>query len=209
MAVQDVTICDRDLTPELLKVYLQSSRIAVDTETMGLLPHRDRLCLVQLCDDKEQVSVIKIARGQTTAPHLKELMETAAIEKVFHFARFDVAALQHNLGIVTQSIFCTKIASKLARTYSSRHGLKELVMELRGIELDKRAQSSDWGNADALSVEQLSYASNDVRYLIPMREQLEIMLRREDRWDLAVSCFQCLPTFVNLDLRLYENIFEH
>jgi ribonuclease D len=209
MAVQDVTICDRDLTPELLKVYLQSSRIAVDTETMGLLPHRDRLCLVQLCDDKEQVSVIKITRGQTTAPHLKELMETASIEKVFHFARFDVAALQHNLGIATQSIFCTKIASKLARTYSSRHGLKELVMELCGVELDKRAQSSDWGNADALSVEQLSYASNDVRYLIPMREQLEIMLRREDRWDLAVACFQCLPTFVNLDLRLYENIFEH
>jgi ribonuclease D len=209
MSVQDVTICDRDLTPELLKVYLQSSRIAVDTETMGLLPHRDRLCLVQLCDDQEQVSVIKIARGQTTAPHLKELMETASIEKVFHFARFDVAALQHNLGIATQSIFCTKIASKLARTYSSRHGLKELVMELRGVELDKRAQSSDWGNADALSVEQLSYASNDVRYLIPMREQLEVMLRREDRWDLAVSCFQCLPTLVNLDLRLYENIFEH
>jgi ribonuclease D len=209
MTVQDVTICDRDLTPELLKVYLQSSRIAVDTETMGLLPHRDRLCLVQLCDDKEQVSVIKITRGQTAAPHLKELMESTGIEKVFHFARFDVAALQHNLGIATQSIFCTKIASKLARTYSSRHGLKELVMELCGVELDKRAQSSDWGNADALSVEQLSYASNDVRYLIPMREQLESMLRREDRWDLAVSCFQCLPTFVNLDLRLYENIFEH
>jgi ribonuclease D len=209
MTVQDVTICDRDLTPELLKVYLQSSRIAVDTETMGLLPHRDRLCLVQLCDDKEQVSVIKIVRGQTTAPHLKELMEATSIEKVFHFARFDVAALQHNLGIATQPIFCTKIASKLARTYSSRHGLKELVMELCGVELDKRAQSSDWGNADALSAEQLSYASNDVRYLIPMREQLEIMLRREDRWDLAISCFQCLPTFVNLDLRLYENIFEH
>lgn len=209
MTVQDVNICDRDLTPELLSHYLQASKIAVDTETMGLQPHRDRLCLVQLCDDKEQVSVIKIARGQTTAPHLKELMETARIEKVFHFARFDVAALQHNLGIATQSIFCTKIASKLARTYSSRHGLKELVIELQGVELDKKAQSSDWGNADALSVEQLSYASNDVRYLLPMRAQLETMLRREERWELAVSCFQCLPTFVNLDLMLYENIFEH
>jgi ribonuclease D len=207
--VQNLQICDRDLTPALLEQYLQSSKIAVDTETMGLQPHRDRLCLVQLCDEKDQVSVIKIERGQTTAPHLKALMESASVEKIFHFARFDVAALQHNLGIATHSIFCTKIASKLVRTYSSRHGLKELVMELQGVELDKRAQSSDWGNAAALSAEQLSYASNDVRYLIPMREKLEGMLRREERWELAVSCFQCLPTFVHLDLMLYENIFEH
>jgi ribonuclease D len=207
--VQNIQICEQDLTPELLKTYLKSTRIAVDTETMGLHPHRDRLCLVQLCDETETVSVVKIARGQLEAPNLQQLMEAETVEKVFHFARFDVAALLCNLDIETNPVFCTKIASKLARTYSSRHGLKELVLELEGVELDKRAQSSDWGNAEALTPEQLSYASNDVRYLLPMREKLEKMLQREDRWELAVSCFQCLPTFVSLDLLQYDNIFEH
>lgn len=207
--MQNIQICEQDLTPELLKTYLKSTRIAVDTETMGLHPHRDRLCLVQLCDETETVSVVKIARGQLEAPNLQQLMEAETVEKVFHFARFDVAALLCNLDIETNPVFCTKIASKLARTYSSRHGLKELVLELEGVELDKRAQSSDWGNAEALTPEQLSYASNDVRYLLPMREKLEKMLQREDRWELAVSCFQCLPTFVSLDLLQYDNIFEH
>jgi ribonuclease D len=207
--VQNIQICEQDLTPELLKTYLKSTRIAVDTETMGLHPHRDRLCLVQLCDETETVSVVKIARGQLEAPNLQQLMEAETVEKVFHFARFDVAALLCNLDIETNPVFCTKIASKLARTYSSRHGLKELVLELEGVDLDKRAQSSDWGNAEALTPEQLSYASNDVRYLLPMREKLEKMLQREDRWELAVSCFQCLPTFVSLDLLQYDNIFEH
>jgi ribonuclease D len=207
--VQNIQICEQDLTPELLKTYLKSTRIAVDTETMGLHPHRDRLCLVQLCDETETVSVVKIARGQLEAPNLQQLMEAETVEKVFHFARFDVATLLCNLDIETNPVFCTKIASKLARTYSSRHGLKELVLELEGMELDKRAQSSDWGNAEALTPEQLSYASNDVRYLLPMREKLEKMLQREDRWELAVSCFQCLPTFVSLDLLQYDNIFEH
>lgn len=207
--MQNIQICEQDLTPELLKTYLKSTRIAVDTETMGLHPHRDRLCLVQLCDETETVSVVKIARGQLEAPNLQQLMEAETVEKVFHFARFDVAALLCNLDIETNPVFCTKIASKLARTYSSRHGLKELVLELEGVDLDKRAQSSDWGNAEALTPEQLSYASNDVRYLLPMREKLEKMLQREDRWELAVSCFQCLPTFVSLDLLQYDNIFEH
>lgn len=207
--MQNIQICEQDLTPELLKTYLKSTRIAVDTETMGLHPHRDRLCLVQLCDETETVSVVKIARGQLESPNLQQLMEAETVEKVFHFARFDVAALLCSLDIETNPVFCTKIASKLARTYSSRHGLKELVLELEGVELDKRAQSSDWGNAEALTPEQLSYASNDVRYLLPMREKLEKMLQREDRWELAVSCFQCLPTFVSLDLLQYDNIFEH
>jgi ribonuclease D len=164
---------------------------------------------VQLCNAANQITVIRIERGQTDAPNLKQLMEAALVEKIFHFARFDLATLQFNLGIHTRSVFCTKIASKLIRTYSSRHGLKELVRELEGIELDKSAQSSDWGNPVNLSDEQLSYAANDVRYLIPMQAKLIAMLKREERWDLAQSCLQCLPTFVTLDLMLYDNVFEH
>ncbi|HEY9824264.1 MAG TPA: ribonuclease H-like domain-containing protein [Stenomitos sp.] len=209
MALTSFQVCDRDLTDEQLQDYLQADAIAVDTETMGLLPHRDRLCLVQLCNAAEQITVIRIERGQTAAPNLKVLMEAASAEKIFHFARFDIAALNYNLGIQTQPFFCTKIASKLARTYSSRHGLKELVRELEGVELDKSAQSSDWGNPQNLTEEQLRYAANDVRYLIPMRAKLIEMLKREERWDVAQSCFQCLPTFVTLDLMRYEGIFEH
>jgi ribonuclease D len=209
MTLQDFQVCDRDLTPDQLHAYLQSNCLAVDTETMGLLPHRDRLCLVQLCNGAGQITVIRIERGQTSAPNLQQLMEAASVEKIFHFARFDIAALQNGLSIQTQPVFCTKIASKLIRTYSSRHGLKELVKELEGIELDKSAQSSDWGNPDNLGEKQLSYAANDVRYLIPMQAKLIAMLKREERWDLAQSCFQCLSTFVALDLLQYESVFEH
>lgn len=208
--LQDFQVCDRDLTPDQAQAYLESDgSLAVDTETMGLLPHRDRLCLVQICNAAGQITVIRIERGQTSAPRLQLLMETGLVEKIFHFARFDIAALQHGLGIRTQPVFCTKIASKLIRTYSSRHGLKELVNELEGVELDKSAQSSDWGNPDNLGEKQLSYAANDVRYLIPMQAKLIAMLKREDRWELAQSCFQCLPTFVALDLLRYEGVFEH
>jgi ribonuclease D len=209
MTLQDFQVCDRDLTPDQLQTYLQSDRLAVDTETMGLLPHRDRLCLVQICNVAGQITVVRIERGQTSAPNLQQLMEAASVEKIFHFARFDIAALQNGLGIRTQPVFCTKIASKLIRTYSSRHGLKELVNELEGVELDKSAQSSDWGNPDNLGEKQLSYAANDVRYLIPMQAKLINMLKREERWGLAQSCFQCLPTFVDLDLLHYTEIFEH
>ncbi len=209
MTLQDFQVCDRDLTPDQLDTYLQSDRLAVDTETMGLLPHRDRLCLIQICNVAGQITVIRIERGQTSAPNLQQLLEAAAVEKIFHFARFDLAALQNGLGIRTQPVFCTKIASKLIRTYSSRHGLKELVKELEGIELDKSAQSSDWGNPENLGDKQLSYAANDVRYLIPMQAKLIAMLKREERWELAQSCLQCLPTFVALDLLRYEGVFEH
>jgi ribonuclease D len=209
MTLQDFQVCDRDLTSDQLHAYLQSDRLAVDTETMGLLPHRDRLCLVQICNVAGQITVIRIERGQTSAPNLQQLMEAASVEKIFHFARFDIAALQNGLGIQTQPVFCTKIASKLIRTYSSRHGLKELVNELEGIELDKSAQSSDWGNPKNLGEKQLSYAANDVRYLIPMQAKLIAMLKREERWELAQSCFQCLPTFVALDLLQYTGVFEH
>ncbi len=209
MSLQDFQICDGDLTPDQLAAYLTADAIAVDTETMGLLPHRDRLCLVQLSDPAEHVTVVRIARGQSTAPHLKQLLETATIPKIFHFARFDVATLRHHLDIDVQPIFCTKIASKLARTYTPKHGLKDLVQELTGVELDKSAQSSDWGNAAQLSDEQLRYAANDVRYLHAVRQKLITMLQREERWELAQACFTCLPTIVSLDLLQYQNIFEH
>jgi ribonuclease D len=202
-------IVDGDLTAEMLTAYLAAEAIAVDTETMGLLPLRDRLCLVQLCDGRDRVVVVRIGRGQTAAPHLKQLMEAANIVKIFHFARFDITTLRHHLQIQVAPLFCTKIASKLARTYAPKHGLKELIQEVAGVELDKSAQSSDWGNAANLSEAQLRYAANDVRYLLPARERLITMLDREDRLALAHQCFQCLPTFAELDLLQYQGIFEH
>jgi ribonuclease D len=202
-------VCDRDLSDSLLKRYLEAEAIAVDTETMGLLPWRDRLCLVQLCDEAGYVSVVRIELGQQAAPNLKVLMETPSIQKIFHFARFDLATMRYHLDIQISPIFCTKVASKLSRTYSPRHGLKELVREMAGVELDKTQQSSDWGNAMNLSEEQLRYAANDVRFLHQIRQSLTDMLKREGRWDLAQECFNCIPTFVTLDLLQYPNVFEH
>ena len=209
MELQDFQVCDRDLTDALCREYQRAEALAVDTETMGLIYQRDRLCLVQLCDPKGRVTVIRIAKGQTDAPNLKQLLEAANVLKVFHFARFDLATLQQHLGIQVTPVFCTKIASKLARTYTNRHGLKELVLELEQVELDKTAQSSDWGNAANLSDEQLRYAANDVRYLLSAQQKLIDMLQREERWELAQQCFQALPVIVSLDLLLYKDIFEH
>jgi ribonuclease D len=206
---EDFQVCDRDLSNEILAQYMQGEAIAIDTETMGLLPIRDRLCLVQLCNPQGQVTAIRIAKGQTDAPNLKQLMEAANVEKVFHYARFDVAMLRYHLGIHVTPIFCTKIASKLARTYAPRHGLKELVQELEKVELDKSAQSSDWGNPVNLSDEQLRYAANDVRYLVSLQKKLTEMLKREERWQLAKDCFQCLPVLVSLDLLQYRDVLEH
>jgi ribonuclease D len=208
LTMEDFQICDRDLDDTLRDKYLHAESIAVDTETMGLNYIRDRLCLVQLFSPGA-LTVIRIAKGQTTAPNLQQVMQSTTVTKVFHFARFDVAQLRHRLGIETQPIFCTKIASKLIRTYSNRHGLKELVAQLEGVELDKSAQSSDWGDAENLSDEQLRYAANDVRYLISMRQKLITKLQREDRWELAQDCFNVLPTLVALDLLQYEDIFSH
>lgn len=207
--MEDFQVCDGDLSEALLEVYLRANAIAVDTETMGLLPQRDRLCLVQLCDPSSHVAALRIQRGQTAAPNLKRLLEADSITKVFHFARFDIATLRYHLDIHVNPLFCTKIASKLARTYSPKHGLKDVVQELAQVELDKTAQSSDWGNAENLSDEQLRYAANDVRYLLTIRQKLTEMLKREERWELAQDCFQCLPTIVSLDLLQYQGIFEH
>jgi ribonuclease D len=209
MPLEDFQVYDRDLTDEALFAYQQAEAIAVDTEAMGLLPHRDRLCLVQLCDSQGRIAVIRIALGQTAAPNLKQLLEAPTILKIFHFARFDLATIRYHLGIHITPIFCTKIASKLARTYTSKHGLKELILELEQVELDKAAGSSDWGNSANLTPEQLRYAANDVRYLINARTKLVEMLHREGRWELAQQCFQCLPTIVSLDLLQYQSIFEH
>lgn len=209
MELKDFQVCDRDLPDALCQEYLAADAIAVDTETMGLIYQRDRLCLVQLCDPKGRVTAVRIAKGQTEAPNLKQLLEAANILKVFHFARFDVAMLRQNLGIQVTPVFCTKIASKLARTYTNRHGLKELVLELEKVELDKSSQSSDWGNAANLSDEQLDYAANDVRYLLSVRQKLITMLQREERWELAQQCFETLSVIVDLDLLHYKDIFEH
>lgn len=209
MDFEDFQVYDRDLPEAALQQYLAAEAIAVDTETMGLLPHRDRLCLVQLCNPQGRGAVVRIERGQTEAPYLQQLLEAPTVTKVFHFARFDIATLKHNLGIQTAPVFCTKIASKLARTYTPRHGLKDVVQELERVELDKSAQSSDWGNAANLSDEQLRYAANDVRYLLSVRQKLTGMLQREERWELAQQCFNCLPTIVALDLLQYKDLFEH
>jgi ribonuclease D len=207
--MEDFQVCDRDLSEAALSEYLKSEAIAVDTETMGLLPLRDRLCLVQLCNDEGKVTAIRIAKGQSDSPNLKKLLEAANIVKIFHFARFDIATLRYHLGIQVNPVFCTKIASKLARTYTNRHGLKDVVQELEQVELDKSAQSSDWGNAANLSASQLNYAANDVRYLISVRQKLIEMLKREERWQIAQECFQCLPTIVSLDLLQFKDVFEH
>jgi ribonuclease D len=209
MNLNNFQVCDRDLSDADLSQYLAADAIAVDTETMGLVPQRDRLCLVQICDPQGFVTAIRIGRGQQEAPNLKQLMEGENILKVFHFARFDVAQLRLNLGIETRPNFCTKIASKLARTYTSNHGLKSLIQELEGTELDKTSQSSDWGNAANLTDAQLSYAANDVRYLLGAKDKLITMLQREDRWELARQCMEVIPVFVSLDLRQYKDIFEH
>ena len=202
-------VFDGDLDQDWHDRFVQAKALAVDTEAMGLIHGRDRLCLVQICDDGDQVACIRVGLGQTEAPRLKALMEAPAIEKVFHFARFDVAALATGLSIRVNPVFCTKVGSRLARTYTPRHGLKDLVMELVGVELDKQAQSSDWGRVDELSDAQLAYAANDARYLLPARRQLEVMLRREGRWELAQRCFACVPVMSDLDRYRFVNTFEH
>jgi ribonuclease D len=202
-------VFDHDLDAVWQERYGAARALAIDTEAMGLIHGRDRLCLVQICDDDDNVCCIRLARGQREAPRLKAICESPVIEKVFHFARFDVAALAENLGIAVQPVFCTKVASRLARTYAPRHGLKDVVNELVGVELDKQAQSSDWGRVEELTDTQLAYAAGDVRWLLAARDRLEVMLRREDRWELAQRCFACLPVFAALDRQRFNQVFEH
>jgi len=184
--------------------------VAIDSETMGLNPWRDRLCVVQLSAGDGTAHVVQLPQGQYDAPNLKALLTDPAVTKIFHFGRFDIAVLQQYLGVVTMPVYCTKIASKLVRTFTDRHGLKDLCKELLNIELSKQQQSSDWG-ADTLTDEQLKYAASDVLYLHEMKEKLDVMLAREGRTELAKACFEFLPSRALLDLAGWPeaDIFAH
>jgi ribonuclease D len=186
------------------------SSVAVDTETQGLSLVRDRVCLVQLSAGDGHAHIVQLAPGTGDRPNLKALLGDRAVEKIFHFARFDVAMLLRDLGVETGPVFCTKIASKLTRTYTDRHGLKDVVRDIAGIELSKQQQSSDWAAPD-LTAAQLEYAASDVLYLHQVRDGLAAMLEREGRMALAQACFDFLPTRARLDLGGWPeiDIFSH
>ncbi|MGE0667759.1 MAG: ribonuclease D [Sphingomonadales bacterium] len=184
--------------------------VAVDTETMGLRPGRDRLCLVQLSSGDGSAHLVQIPQGPGDAPNLKAMLADPAVTKLFHFARFDLAALFQRLGVMPQPVYCTKIASRLVRTYTDRHGLKELARELINVDMSKQQQSSDWGAAD-LTEAQLAYAASDVLYLHQIKARLDEMLEREGRTAMARACFEFLPMRARLDLAGWaeEDIFSH
>jgi ribonuclease D len=187
----------------------RAKAIAIDTETLGLNPHRDRLCLVQLSEGDGTAVLVQFA-GDYRAPELKRLLADESVLKIFHFGRFDLAVLKHFLGVMPKPVYCTKIASKLARTFTDKHSLKDLCRELLGVELSKQQQSSDWGAPD-LTQDQLSYAASDVLYLHALRDRLDAMLEREGRDRLARACFEFLPTRAELDLEGWAEIdpFAH
>lgn len=184
--------------------------IAVDTETLGLVPRRDRLCVVQLSPGDGSADVVRIAAGQTQAQNLVALLADAGRQKIFHYGRFDIAVLFHTFGVTTASVFCTKIASRLCRTYTDRHGLKDNLKELLEVDISKAQQSSDWA-AEKLSQAQLEYAASDVLYLHALRDRLTERLRRDGRMEHAKACFEFLPTRAKLDLLGWEetDIFAH
>lgn len=195
--------------PDLTR-YASVKSIAIDTETMGLSLARDRLCLVQISPGDGSADVVQIPAPAADAPNLKRLLTDPNVLKIFHFARFDLGMLQKNLGVMTAPVYCTKIASRLTRTYTDKHGLKDLVREVLGHDLSKQQQSSDWGAA-ALTDAQVSYAASDVLYLHALKEKLDVMLAREGREKLAAACFHFLPDRARLDLAGFaeEDIFAH
>ncbi|MGB3147361.1 MAG: ribonuclease H-like domain-containing protein [Paracoccaceae bacterium] len=185
--------------------------VAIDTETMGLDPRRDRLCLVQLSSGDGNAHLVQIAQGQTSAPNLQKLLANPDVLKLFHFARFDLAALQQAFGVTTSPVYCTKIAAKLVRTFTDRHGLKILLQDLLSIDISKQQQTSDWGS-EKLSEAQLEYAASDVLYLHRLKAELDMRLTREGRDGLAQRCFDFLPTRAALDLMGWDDdadIFKH
>lgn len=184
--------------------------VAIDCEAMGLNPHRDRLCVVQLSSGDGNAHLVQVARDIAPAPNLTRLLADPAVLKLFHFGRFDVALLRHSYGVTTAPVYCTKIASKLVRTYTDRHGLKYLLSELLGVDISKQQQSSDWG-AETLTEAQQNYAASDVLHLHRLRDMLDAMLEREGRRDLAQRCFDFLPTRAELDLAGWSDIdiFAH
>ncbi len=187
-----------------------TTSVAIDTETLGLHLKRDRLCVVQLSPGDGTADVVQIAKGQTSAPNLERLLSDTQVTKIFHFGRFDIAQLSNAFGVEIGPVYCTKIASKLCRTYTDRHGLKDLVRELLGVDLSKQQQSSDWA-AETLSDAQLAYAASDVLYLHGLRDKLNMMLTREGRMDIADACFRFLPDRARLDLLGWndQDIFSH
>lgn len=201
-----ITLHKGDL-PDDLKF---TNRVAVDTETMGLRPHRDPLCVVQISDGDGDAHIVQMDRSMYNAPNLKAILGNKDTLKLFHFARFDVAIIKKYLGIDCDPVFCTRTASKLVRTYTDRHGLREVCRELLGVELNKQQQSSDWGTED-LSENQLAYAANDVLHLHALHDEFEKRLEREGRTELAQKCFDFLPVRAELDLAGWpdQDIFEH
>lgn len=209
---QKPELFEDDIPEERLNHYLKKSYVAVDTETRGLNLRRDRLCLVQICDDEGVVSFVRFkdrhSLPSSANSNLKKLFEAPQVTKLFHYARFDVGVMKYYLDIDINPIWCTKIASKLVRTYTDKHSLKYLVAELLEIELDKSDQMSDWAKED-LTDSQLEYAANDVRVLIPIQKKLEMILEREGRLDLAKRLFTTLPLVCEMDRLGFQNIFEH
>ncbi len=208
MVSSEIKLVKNDLDEELLQHYLGCEHIAIDGEMMGLNVVRDRLCLVQIGDEAGRISLVQIERGQTEAPNLKKLMESSSPLKIFHYARTDVCWLKYWLGIKTKNYFCTKVASKIARTYTDKHGLKDICKEIIGKELNKNQQSSDWGSPD-LNGDQRKYAATDVIHLITIYRKLMEMLNREGKTQLALECMQHIDIFVDLDIGGYQGVFEH
>lgn len=184
--------------------------VAIDTETMGLNIHRDRLCILQISGGDGNAHVVQFEQNKYDAPNLKKILSDDSIEKIFHFARFDLASIKHYLNVTIKNIYCTKIASRLIRTYTDSHGLKSICEELLGVEISKKQQSSDWGNSE-ISEKQIEYAASDVLYLHALKEKLNKMLIRENRFEIFQSCVNFLPTRVELDLQNFGNvdIFTH
>lgn len=207
MSRPEIRVHKGDL-PDL--AHYQGDAVAIDTETLGLNPHRDRLCVVQLSPGDGTADVVQIVPGQRSAPNIEALLADSQVTKLFHFGRFDIAVLAHAFGVLAEPVFCSKIASKLTRTYTDRHGLKELCNELLGVGISKAQQSSDWG-ADTLTSEQVEYAASDVLYLHRLRTVLEERLARENRTAEAEACFRFLPVRAKLDLLGWpeDDIFAH
>lgn len=205
--LENVQLSKQDLTTDLLNHFLSSKLIAVDCEMMGLNPARDRLCLVQIADEHSKVALVQIG-AEKNVPGLKKLFEDSNVRKIFHFARTDLAFLYYWLGIDLKNVFCTKSASKLARTYTDKHSLKDLVKEVLNLNMDKNSQLTDWGR-DELTKDQIKYAANDVIFLIPAYYKLLELLKRENRLEIAEEANKFLPTLAKLDLLGYTDFFAH
>lgn len=208
LKTENIQLLLNDISDDILEKYSSGELLSVDCEMMGLNPHRDRLCLIQMCNEEGLIVLVKFSKDCTDAPNLKKLMEDKSVKKIFHFGRTDLSFLYHHLGIDIKNVFCTKSASKLVRTYTDKHSLKDLVRDFLNTNLDKSSQSSDWG-ADELNRDQLRYAASDVIHLIAIYNKLIPLLEREERLEIAEKANTFLPTLAKLDLLGYEDFFAH